>query len=303
MGRMLLALVVGLGLAGGALGAARAAEGDRIPEGATAARVVRVLDGNTVVVRVIHPGHPEQGRERTIDLIGIDAPSAPPTGVQTRCLAVGAVWAAARLLPKDHLVWLEADAAVADGRERLRRYVWAVHAESAEPVLVNEAMVGQGYARAEAGAGTTHAERLGQAQVAAIAREAGLWGGCGDETFPVRLGFARGALPALQDTPECTDFDTQEEAQAVYNQDPTDPYGLDEDGDAIACEDLPAGDVVDEDEGDDGTGGVYDDSVGEITPSGVGTAFRPGRDATPLLLLALAGLCALAAGWAYRRGA
>ncbi len=35
------------------------------------------------------------------------------------------------------------------------------------------------------------------------------------------------------------DFTYQEEAQAVYNRDPSDPNGLDADNDGIACESLP----------------------------------------------------------------
>lgn len=41
------------------------------------------------------------------------------------------------------------------------------------------------------------------------------------------------------DDVDCSDFDTQEEAQAVLDADPTDPYGLDRDGDGLACETLP----------------------------------------------------------------
>jgi hypothetical protein len=42
-----------------------------------------------------------------------------------------------------------------------------------------------------------------------------------------------------EDLYDCSDFATQEEAQAVFNQDPSDPYGLDEDpgpDDGVACE-------------------------------------------------------------------
>ena len=34
----------------------------------------------------------------------------------------------------------------------------------------------------------------------------------------------------------CSDFQTQSQAQAVYDQDPSDPNGLDRDSDSIACE-------------------------------------------------------------------
>ena len=37
---------------------------------------------------------------------------------------------------------------------------------------------------------------------------------------------------------DCEDFDTQEEAQEVYEQDPSDPHRLDDDDDGVACEAL-----------------------------------------------------------------
>lgn len=52
------------------------------------------------------------------------------------------------------------------------------------------------------------------------------------------------ATMAQTDLYDCSDFSTQEEAQAVFDQDPSDPYGLDEDDgadDGIACETLPSG--------------------------------------------------------------
>src|ERR687890_166584 len=39
----------------------------------------------------------------------------------------------------------------------------------------------------------------------------------------------------------CSSFATQEEAQAEFNRDPSDPNNLDGDNDGIACEDLPSG--------------------------------------------------------------
>jgi hypothetical protein len=38
---------------------------------------------------------------------------------------------------------------------------------------------------------------------------------------------------------DCIDFQFQEEAQAVYDRDPTDPYNLDPNGDGFACSSLP----------------------------------------------------------------
>lgn len=39
---------------------------------------------------------------------------------------------------------------------------------------------------------------------------------------------------------DCIDFEFQEDAQAVYNEDPTDPFNLDPNGDGFACSSLPS---------------------------------------------------------------
>ncbi len=46
---------------------------------------------------------------------------------------------------------------------------------------------------------------------------------------------------AQSDPFDCADFATQEEAQAEYDSDPSDPSGLDADSDGIACEELGNG--------------------------------------------------------------
>ena len=64
------------------------------------------------------------------------------------------------------------------------------------------------------------------------------------ETFTYPDGTARDEVPvqsAVSPTGDldCEDFATQEEAQAVYNQDPSDPNNLDQDNDGLACEEYP----------------------------------------------------------------
>ena len=55
------------------------------------------------------------------------------------------------------------------------------------------------------------------------------------------------ANPAFaQDEYDCADFSSQAEAQAVFEQDRSDPYGLDADDDSIACEELPPGEATTE---------------------------------------------------------
>jgi hypothetical protein len=57
---------------------------------------------------------------------------------------------------------------------------------------------------------------------------------------PVSLASAQLATPLAVGDLNCKDFQYQEDAQDVYNQDPSDPNGLDgNDNDGKACEDLP----------------------------------------------------------------
>ena len=50
-----------------------------------------------------------------------------------------------------------------------------------------------------------------------------------------------GGVPPLPDDGDynCSDFETQEQAQKVLNQDPSDPHNLDGEGDGTPCESLP----------------------------------------------------------------
>jgi hypothetical protein len=57
---------------------------------------------------------------------------------------------------------------------------------------------------------------------------------------PVSLASAQLATPLAIADKDCGDFQYQEDAQAVYDQDPSDPNGLDgDDNDGIACESRP----------------------------------------------------------------
>lgn len=74
---------------------------------------------------------------------------------------------------------------------------------------------------------------------------------------------------------DCPDFNSQQEAQAVYNQDTSDPNGLDADNDGLACEDF---DYTDGGEtggvtptgGDTAGGGDTGDTTSEDQYAGVG---------------------------------
>jgi hypothetical protein len=100
---------------------------------------------------------------------------------------------------------------------------------------------------------------------------------------------------------DCSDFDTQQEAQAVYNQNTSDPHRLDRDGDGVACESLRSGagngDEANDNAGSAGqvshapTGGA--DTGGGSTATGGDTAILAGGGA----VLAALGL----GGWSMAR--
>lgn len=119
------------------------------------------------------------------------------------------------------------------------------------------------------------------------------------------------ADPARDETPvtaarepggdlDCEDFTTQQQAQAVYDQDPSDPNNLDADNDGLACEDsLPNQSVgstpapAETEDADDATAAQY----------AGGDQYDDGDAATPALpdtggpaLLPLAGLVLLGLG-------
>jgi Excalibur calcium-binding domain len=63
---------------------------------------------------------------------------------------------------------------------------------------------------------------------------------CGSFMFFVILAACFAHEAAAQDVFNCSDFTYQEDAQAVFDRDRSDPNNLDADNDGIACENLPS---------------------------------------------------------------
>ena len=95
-----------------------------------------------------------------------------------------------------------------------------------------------------------------------------------DEPEPVRI----------KEDFDCVDFEFQEEAQKVYDQDPSDPYNLDPSGDGVACSSLPSSSPL----------------VSQMPRTGIGTlgGFNAGLLVAASLLSSLG---AAAASWRHRR--
>src|SRR5215217_424282 len=95
-----------------------------------------------------------------------------------------------------------------------------------------------------------------------------------DEPRPVRIN----------EDFDCVDFEFQEEAQKVYDQDPSDPYNLDPSGDGVACSSLPSSSPL----------------VSQMPRTGIGT--MGGLNAGLLVVASLlSSLGAAAASWRQMR--
>jgi micrococcal nuclease len=144
------------------------------------ATVVRVVDGDTVVVEI-------GGTEETVRLIGIDTPESVAPHRPDECFGAEASAQLAALLPPGTVVRLTRDIEPRDVYDRLLAYVELV----ADGRHVNLALVADGYAVAkDHPPNTTHRAELEAAERAARGAGLGLWSACGGPD--VALAPARG---------------------------------------------------------------------------------------------------------------
>jgi micrococcal nuclease len=151
-------VVAALALGGGKLVGAKRSD---------AARVVRVVDGDTVVVRT-------GGHEERVRYIGVDTPESVKPGTPVQCFAKAASAANKRLVEGQE-VRLVADAEARDRYGRLLAYVYRAR----DGLLVNARLVAAGAARTlTISPNTGDAAQLGALQRAAQAAGRGLWSAC-----------------------------------------------------------------------------------------------------------------------------
>lgn len=114
------------------------------------------------------------------------------------------------------------------------------------------------------------------------------------------FSMAATATALTQDDLNCSDFATQEEAQAEYQSDTSDPHGLDRDKDGIACEDRPSGGIGDDDSTD--SGGTDDPNAGgenqveEVPQGAVDTGDGSTANNDVIVYLAAGGLALVSVG-------
>ena len=154
-------------------------DGDKALGNAASARVLRVIDGDTIEVSI-------EGSEEDVRYIGVDTPETVMPGAPVECYGAQASAANHRLV-EGRTVRLVFDRERRDAYGRLLAYVYApgrteaigARREAGKPRFVNATLVREGYARTlEIAPNTAHASELRRLEARAGRAGRGLWGGC-----------------------------------------------------------------------------------------------------------------------------
>ncbi len=142
---------------------------------AAQATVVRVVDGDTLVVRI------GDGEER-VRLIGIDTPESVKPNTPVQCFATEASARTKTLLPIGTAVRLERDVELRDRYKRLLAYVY----RQPDDLFVNLVLAREGFALPYTfPPNVAHADDFVAAATEARQAVRGLWGRCRDPATPI----------------------------------------------------------------------------------------------------------------------
>jgi endonuclease YncB( thermonuclease family) len=155
------------------------------------ATVVRVVDGDTVVVAV-------GDAEEPVRLIGIDTPESVARDRPNECFGSEASTRLAELLPEGTVVRLTRDIEPRDVYDRLLAYVQ----RDADGLFVNLAQVADGYAEAsDYPPNSTYRDDFARAEQDARRAGRGLWSACGSADVPLDPGPPVTTAPAAAAAP------------------------------------------------------------------------------------------------------
>ena len=153
--------------------AARLARGSG-PAGTAAPVIARVVDGDTVDVRI-------GGRRQRVRLHGIDTPESVRPDTPVQCFALEASARTKTLLPKGTAVRLVGDIERRDRYGRLLAYVF----RDADGLFINLELAREGFAVPYTYApNVAHASEIVAAAADARAAGRGLWSRCGPDDIP-----------------------------------------------------------------------------------------------------------------------
>lgn len=133
-----------------------------------AAEVVRIVDGDTVVVRI-------EGQEEKVRLIGINTPESVDPRKPVECFGKEAGKHLAELVPEGTAVQLVRDVEERDRYQRLLAYIY----RASDGLFVNLAQVADGFAEpATYPPNVAHVDEFAAAARSARDRNVGLWAAC-----------------------------------------------------------------------------------------------------------------------------
>ena len=137
-------------------------------DGHVHARVVKVVDGDTVDIRL-------GGRAETVRLIGVNTPETVHPTKPVECFGPQASAHTKSLLPAGTDIWIERDTEARDKYGRLLTYVW----RAVDSLFVNLELVAGGWAVPYPfPPNTTHERAFADAANNAARQSMGLWGKC-----------------------------------------------------------------------------------------------------------------------------
>jgi micrococcal nuclease len=138
------------------------------------ATVVRVIDGDTIVVRI-------GGHDESVRILGIDTPETHKPDTPVECFGPQASDRLMALLPAGTVVRLVRDVEARDRYGRLLAYVY----RDSDGLFIDLTMVTEGYAGTlSIKPNLTHRSELESAATAAQAAKRGLWQVCGGNHVP-----------------------------------------------------------------------------------------------------------------------
>jgi micrococcal nuclease len=217
-----------------------------INSGREVVKFVEIVDGDTAKFEI-------DGKVESVRFLLVDMPETSHPELGKQPLGPEAKVFVEKLLSEAKEVSLEWDVAKRDQYHRLLAHVY-VDGKSVQEIILKEGLARVGYIYES----KKHLDAYRKAEKMAKSAKKGIWQcpgyvdgkgfnrdkWCGASSLsnaPVPShGFAKGEPnPNIPDQ-DCSDFKTQKEAQAFFDQfAPADLHRLDEDGDGVACEDLP----------------------------------------------------------------
>lgn len=146
--------------------------GSAEPPGPLSAKVTRVVDGDTIEVRLA------DGGEEDVRYIGIDTPETVKPGTPVQCGGPKAHAVNERLVG-GRMVTLRFDAERRDVYGRLLAYVYRPNGSGGPPLFVNAVLARRGLARTlTIPPNDSHADLFARLAARAGVRGRGLWGRC-----------------------------------------------------------------------------------------------------------------------------